>query len=191
MNENLEKVIEAILFWKGEPLTIAELSRTLHLPSGEVKQALRALEDKLAGRGVTLVRTDNEVSLATASEASELIARLQEEELSHELGKAALETLSIVLYRAPVTRRDIEYIRGVNSTAILRSLLIRGLIARTQSERDERQFLYQPTIALLAHLGIRSREELPEYAPVRAELDTAMTEPNTAASSEDSEPLLE
>lgn len=190
MNENLEKAIEAILFWKGEPLTIAELMRALRVPSGEVTQALRTLKEKLAGRGVTLVRTDNEVSLATASPVSELIARLQKEELSHELGKAALETLSIILYRAPVTRRDIEYIRGVNSTAILRSLLIRGLIERTQSERDERLFLYQPSIALLAHLGIHSREELPEYAPVRAELDTAMTEP-TSAMSEENQTLLE
>lgn len=176
--------LEAALFWKGEPLSIAELMRIMGVSSGEVRQGLRELEGVLSGRGIALVRTDNEVTLATAPELHELIERLHKEELSGELGKAAFETLAIVLYKGPVSRRDIEYIRGVNSTSILRTLLIRGLIERKQNEGDDlpapqdgvatrqagRVFLYRATIELLSRLGLKSAEELPDFAAMRNEL---------------------
>lgn len=165
--------IEAILFWKGEGVTLPELCRALKLPSNEVKRGLATLQEKLAGRGVALIQNDDEFSLATVPEASEFIENLRKEELSRELGKAALETLSIVLYKGMASRRDIEYIRGVNSTAILRSLLIRGLVERRQSEKDERVFLYHPTTDLLALLSLQSVSDLPEYTDVQAELDAA------------------
>ncbi|MDO8620192.1 MAG: SMC-Scp complex subunit ScpB [bacterium] len=168
-----EKQLEAILFWKGEPMTLPELCRALKLPSPEVKKALQALKENLSGRGITLIQTEDEIALATVPEMHERIEDLRKEELSRDLGKAALETLSIVLYKGTVSRRDIEYIRGVNSTAILRSLLIRGLILRKQSESDERIFLYHPTVELMSLLGLGSVEELPEYAGVRAELEVA------------------
>ena len=90
-------------------------------------QRVRAqLEQDLKGRGLSLVRTDDEVMLGTAKEFSGLIEDLAKEELSRDLGKAGLETLSIVLYLGPITRADIDYIRGVNSQFILRALLIRA-----------------------------------------------------------------
>lgn len=168
-----DKQIEALLFWKGEPMTLPELCRALKLPSNEVKKGLATLKEKLTGRGVALIQNDDEFSLATMPEASEFIENLRKEELSRELGKAALETLSIVLYKGKASRRDIEYVRGVNSTAILRSLLIRGLIERRQSEKDERVFLYHPTTDLLALLSLQHVEDLPEYAEVRTELEAA------------------
>lgn len=171
MNLELDAKIEAILFWKGEPISIAELSRLLHVSSSEVKQGLKVLEEKLYGRGVALIRTDNELALVTTAEASGLIEALRKEELSQDLSRAALETLAIILYRAPVSRRDIEYIRGVNTTSMLRTLLIRGLIERTAHKEDDRIFLYQPTIDLLAHLGIKNREGLPEFDAVKKELE--------------------
>lgn len=169
----IEKQIEAVLFWKGEPIARPELARILSVKGAEVDTALAALEKTLIGRGVRLMRKDDSVTLAAAPEASELIARLHREELDTELGKAALETLSIILYRAPVSRRDIEYIRGVNSTFILRNLLLRGLIERTTSEKDERVFLYRPSFELFSFLGMARVEELPEYVAVREELTTA------------------
>ena len=169
----IEKQIEAVLFWKGEPMTFPELCRALKLPSNEVKKGLAILKEKMQTRGLVLIQTEEEVALVTAPETHELIERLRKEELSKELGKAALETLSIVLYKGKASRRDIEYIRGVNSTAILRSLLIRGLVERKQSESDERVFLYHPTVELVSLLGIRDVEELPEFASVKAELATA------------------
>ncbi len=172
----LDKQIEAVLFWKGEPMTLPELCRSLKVSSVDAKKALEELKLKLEGRGITLVQTEDEIALATASATHEVIERLRKEELSTELGKAALETLSIVLYKGKVSRRDIEYIRGVNSTAILRSLLIRGLVERKQSETDERVFLYHPTIELVSLLGLSSVEDLPLLESIRAELEVAKTE---------------
>lgn len=173
MSISIGNQIEAILFWRGEPMTLPELCRALKLPSGDVKKGLQSLKEKLRERGLALIETEDEYALATAPDMHELIERLRTEELAKDLGKAALETLSIVLYKEKVSRRDIEYIRGVNSTAILRGLLIRGLIERRQNEDDERVFLYRPTIDLLSLLGIASAEELPEFQNIRAEFAAA------------------
>ncbi|HEY4508259.1 MAG TPA: SMC-Scp complex subunit ScpB, partial [Candidatus Paceibacterota bacterium] len=129
----------------------------------------------------------DDIALATAPETHALIERLRKEELARDLGKAAIETLSIVLYKGEVRRRDIDYIRGVNSTAILRSLLIRGLIERAQSTTDERMFLYRPTVKLSALLGVKSVDELPEYAAVRAELEAAQAAPSSDAEADNHE----
>lgn len=170
---DLDKQLEAMLFWRGEPMTLPELCRALKLPSADVRKGLQTFKEKLRGRGLALIQTEDEYALATAPDAHELIERLRKEELARDLGKAALETLSIVLYKEKVSRRDIEYIRGVNSTAILRNLLMRGLIERRQSEEDERVFLYRPTVDLLSLLGIASTEELPEFQNIRTELAAA------------------
>lgn len=167
---DLNVKIEAILFWKGEPVAVTELARMLLVGVAEVEKELVALRETFATRGVRLMRKDDYVALVTAPEVSELIARLHREELDSELGKAALETLSIVLYRSPISRRDIEYIRGVNSTFILRSLLIRGLVERVVNKKDERVFLYRPSFELLSFLGVAEVSELPEYAAVLKEL---------------------
>ncbi len=167
----LDAKIEAILFWKGEAVSIVELARMLKTPSGEIKRALKTLDEKLQSRGISLVRTDTDNALVTAKDASSLISDLQKEELSRELGKAALETLSLVLYRSPVSRREIEYVRGVNSTAILRSLLIRGLIERIPDANDVRGYRYCPTISLLSLLGIKDISALPEYETVKSEIE--------------------
>jgi segregation and condensation protein B len=92
-----------------------------------------------------------------------MIEELQKEELSRDLGRAGLETLTIILYKGPISRREIDYIRGVNSGFILRNLLIRGLIERAESQTGERSFSYKPTLALLEYLGISKRDDLPEY----------------------------
>lgn len=171
MSMEMDNQIEAILFWKGEALSIAELARMLKVPSGEIKKGLAELQVKLSNRGLTIVRTDNEVALVTAPSAAPLLEQLQKEELSKDIGRAGLETLSIILYRSPISRRDIEYIRGVNSTSILRTLLIRGLIEREHGTADERVFNYSPTIALLSMLGIGNREKLPEFEIIKNEMD--------------------
>ncbi len=134
-----------------------------------LETALGALKASLVGRGIVLVDTGSQVELRTAPGAATLIERLRKEELSKELSKASLETLSVILYRGPISRSDIDYVRGVNSTFILRSLLIRGLIERTVNPDDERSYLYRATPELLGHLGIASVSELPEYPAVLEE----------------------
>lgn len=160
---NLEKQIEAILLFKNEPVTLAELSKTLSTPIDEVKGAVKSLQDFYTDRGMVIINNGDEVALGTHPEASSLIEKLQKDELSRDLGRAGLETLSIILYKGPISRREIDYIRGVNSSFILRNLLVRGLIERSESLAGERSFSYNPTLELLRFLGVKNREELPEF----------------------------
>ena len=163
--------IEAVLFWKAEPVSFKKLAGLLNTDVNKVKDALQELENTLKGRGLTLVRTDEEVMLGTAKELSPLIEQLTKEELTRDLGKAGLETLSIVLYQGPISRANIDYIRGVNSQFILRNLLIRGLVERVENPKDARSYLYKTTLDLLSHLGISKIEELPEYEQVRRDIE--------------------
>jgi len=168
----LSRKIEAILFWKAEPVTKKKLAQLLDTNAESIKTALIELENALKGRGVTLVQTDDEVMLGTAKELSPLIEKLTKDELTHDLGKAGLETISIVLYQGPISRADIDYIRGVNSQFILRSLLIRGLVERVDNPSDARSYLYKPTLELLSHMGVAKIADLPEYDKVRVDIDS-------------------
>lgn len=167
----IDQKIEAILFFKAEPIGIAELSRILGASESDIKAGIALLEEKLVGRGVALLHKDGEIMLGTVPEAGRLIEGIIKEELSKELGRAGLETLSIVLYRGPISRSKIDHIRGVNSNFIVRNLLVRGLIERIPNPGDQRSFLYRPTFELLAYLGLSSVEKLPEYEVVRKEIE--------------------
>lgn len=171
---NLDAILEAILFFKGEPVPLATLAEITHEPKEHIERSLIALEGKLQGRGVMLVRHDNSVMLATAPGAAQTIESMLKEELSRELSKPALETLTIILYRGPISRPQIDYIRGVNSHFILRTLLIRGLIEKTADQKNNRTVLYQTTTELMGHIGISRLEDLPEYDHVRKDTDASL-----------------
>ncbi len=183
-NTHLTEKIEAVLFWKGEPVTIKRLAEMLAVSVEEIETALVELDKLLEGRGVRLTRLTDEVLLTTHPRVSDLIDGLTKEEISRDLGKAGLETLTIVAYRGPVSRRDIDYIRGVNSQFILRNLLVRGLVERVVNPKDERGFLYQPTLDLLNHLGIKNRSELPEYDALQAKLAAVVEQEEKEKSTE-------
>lgn len=187
----LDAKIEAILFWKGESISLKKLAAMLETTEDEVAVALIELEKRLEGRGLQLVRKDDEVMLGTHRDMGPVIEKLTKEELVRDLGKAGLETLSIVLYRGPVSRRDIDYIRGVNSQFILRNLLVRGLVERVESPDDKRQFLYKPTFDLLRHLGLGTVTDLPEFEDVRCEIEATKPEPENeeAEATEPQQPI--
>lgn len=166
---NLASKIEAILFYKTDAMTVPKLARLLGKGEADVTDALAELEASLQGRGITLMRVGDEVMLATAGEMSEFVEKLSKEEREGELSKASVETLSIILYKDGATKSDIDYIRGVNSSYILRALEIRGLVER-KNQSGERSSRYVPTSDLYAHLGITKKEELPEYARLVEEL---------------------
>ncbi|MCX6712998.1 MAG: SMC-Scp complex subunit ScpB [Candidatus Vogelbacteria bacterium] len=167
----LDSQLEAILFFKAEPVSLKRLAEMTGVKTDTIEEALAILETKLAGRGLILVRNGDETMLGTAGEASELIEKIQKDELSHDLGKAALETLSVILYRGPISRPDIDYIRGVNSSFILRSLLVRGLVDRVSNPADSRSYLYKPTFDLLTHLGVAKIADLPEYESLKDKIE--------------------
>ncbi len=171
---NITRQIEAILFWKAEPIAIKKLVTLLGegVTIEDVKAGLANLELALSNRGLTVIQTDEEVTLGTSPDLSTLIEKLTKDELSRDLGKAGLETLSIVLYQGPISRADIDYIRGVNSQFILRALMIRGLVERVDNPQDARSFLYKPTLQLLAHMGISKISDLPDYELVRSDIES-------------------
>lgn len=166
----LDQKIEAILFFKGEAVSVPVLANMVGVSEDEIQQGVETLEEKLVERGLTVLHKDDELMLGTVPEAGVLIEMLIKEELSKDLGKAGLETLSIVLYRGPIARSKIDYIRGVSSTFILRNLLVRGLVERISNPADQRSFLYRPTFELLSYLGISRIEDLPEYESVKQEV---------------------
>lgn len=163
---NLESKIEAVLFWKGEPMSLKKLATILNASEAEINEAIQKLKENLAGRGIVLQEKENEVTLGTSGEMSKLFEDLQKEELNKELSKATLETLSIVLYKNGVSRAEIDYIRGVNSSFTLRALSVRGLVEKTTDTKDNRRYIYKPSFELLSFMGVKSVEELPDYAEV-------------------------
>jgi len=172
---DITKKIEALLFYKNEPVSISHLATTLTVSEEEISDALKQLSTSLTGHGICLIQNGSEVMLATTPDVSELIEAYTKEELSKDLGKAGLETLTIILYKGPVSRRDVDYIRGVNSNFILRNLLVRGLIERVEKTEGERGYLYQPTFELLQYMGIKNCKELPEFESVTNNIDTALS----------------
>lgn len=183
-NNELEKGIEAVLFWKGEPVSIKKLSQIFSAQGGstegrqkvvteeEILTALKKLEESLMGRGVSLIWKEDEVALGTSKDTSELIEKLTKEELVRDLGRAGLETLSIIIYQGPISRAEIDYIRGVQSTFILRNLMIRGLVEKVNNPKDQRSFLYKPTFELLSYMGITKIEEMPEFKEAKTEIES-------------------
>lgn len=162
--------LESILFLKGEPVNISWLSKTLDKKEEEIIVALEELFKRLENRGVCLVRNGDNVVLATATESAEILKSIVQSELDSELSKASLETLSIIIYKNTASRAEIDYIRGVNSSFILRNLLVRGLIEREAQKSEDKSYVYKSSLSLLEHLGVKSLEELPDYASVSAKL---------------------
>lgn len=169
---NLESKIEAILFWKAEPISRKKLSEILKVGELEVGEGIEKLKENLKTRGIVLLEKDGEITLGTAPELSDLIENLQKEELSRELSKASLETLSIVLYKNGVSRAEIDYIRGVNSSFTLRALSIRGLVEKSTDPKDNRRYIYKPSFELLSYMGVTSVHELPDYGEVNNSIET-------------------
>lgn len=167
---DLSAKIESILFFKSEPLSRDWLAKTLGVTIGDIDIALVELEKKLTGSGLVILMKGEEVMLGTAPEYSAIIENLIKEELARDLGKAGLETLAIIIYEGPLSRTEIDYIRGVNSSFILRHLLVRGLVDRLPKPDDARTFLYGPSFQLLQYLGVAKIEDLPEYENIRQEL---------------------
>jgi segregation and condensation protein B len=167
MNE-LSQQIEALLFALGGPLTRDELQKQLHVSPQDLEAALTALSQ--GGRGIVVVDDGTAVELRTSAATASLVERIRKEEYAREIGRAGQETLAAILYRGPLTRSEIDFIRGVNSSQTLRTLTMRGLVRRVPNPKDERSFLYEPTTELLAQLGVGRMSEVSGFSEIRAKL---------------------
>ncbi len=172
----LEVLLEAALFFRGGTISKKELATQTGFSVEDVETGLTSLTMSLEGRGIRVVSEGNTVALATAPEAHELIEKMRRDELEGPLGKAGLETLAIIIFRGPLARSDIEYVRGVNCSSILRSLLIRGLVERIENPADKRSFCYQATAELPAYLGVGALTEIPGYDDMRINIENIFNE---------------
>jgi segregation and condensation protein B len=154
--------VEALLFVAIEPATPGQLATALETDTSEVNSALDDLDASLRTRGLRLQRFSGRVQLTTAPESAEAIERFLGLEATSHLSRAALETLAIIAYQQPVTRPQVDSIRGVNSDGVMRSLLSKGLIQEGgRAEGPGRPILYSTTPEFLQHFGLNSLTELP------------------------------
>lgn len=160
----LKNKLEALLFISPRPLTIKKLAGILEAEYEETKDALTSLiqEYRERGGGVKLLSHGEEVQMVTDVDTADIVQKFLKDETTGELTKPSIETLSIVAYRGPVTKSDLEKIRGVNCSLILRNLMMRGLVV---AEEDKKRLITYYTISVdfLKHLGLTKIQDIPEY----------------------------
>ena len=164
---SLSVKLEALLFVAGEPVAPTQLATALDVAPSVIERGLNELGASLASRGLRLQRHAGRVQLTTAPQLAELIERFLGLEATTHLSRAALETLAIIAYQQPVTRPQIDSIRGVNSDSMMKSLLNKGLILESgRADGPGRPILYSTTPEFLQHFGLNSILEMPPLAPL-------------------------
>lgn len=168
MSQTLTRDLESLLLVAAKPLTIRKLAELTGAAPEDVTAALESIAADLnrPERGLQLQRQGQQVALVTSPLSASVVAAFLKDEQSGELTDPAIETLTIVAYRGPVTKADLDQIRGVNCALILRTLLVRGLV-ETVDDAPGPEVQYQVTLDFLRALGLRSVAELPDYEQLR------------------------
>jgi segregation and condensation protein B len=160
---NLKSQILSILFVASKPVSLDELRATLEISEDELKNAIAEIVQENQTNGIILLAHHNKLQLASNPENSSPVKKFLSLELREKLTDAGLETLAIIAYKQPVSKAEIENIRGVNSQYSIRHLLIRGLIEKIQSPSDKRMQLYRTTLEFMQFLGLKDMNELPDF----------------------------
>ncbi len=162
---DLKKHIESLLFISGEPMSLKNLVRVLEISEEEIKSSIESLKSDFSGqnRGLTIIESGENYQLTTSPASSDIISKYLKETLKEDLTPASLETLAIISYKGPMTRPEIDNIRGVNSSFIIRNLLIRGLIERDLDVKKANAYVYKISFDLLRKLGLEKIEQLPGF----------------------------
>jgi segregation and condensation protein B len=165
----LKYLIEGLLFASGEPLALNRIVELLNSSKEEIETSISELlfDYQNDNRCLDIIKKGNEgqilYQLVTNKNISVLVQKLNNTVLEGDLTKGALEVLSIVIYRGPLNRSEIDEVRGVNSSYILRALTLRGLINRYQNPNRKSEYLYEVSFDLMKHLGLNDVASLPEY----------------------------
>lgn len=152
----------------GEPISIERISKFTKAGKKAVEEALEELRKDYAGRGIVILEKGGSIQFGTNPENKETVEKFVKSEFTDDLTKAGLETLAIIAYKGPMTRAEVEYIRGVNSSFTVRNLLMRGLVSRRENPKDARSYLYEIGFDFLKHFGITKPDELPKYEELSA-----------------------
>lgn len=178
-------LVESILFVASEAVTIAQLAKALECAPALVESALTELQASYQQRGIRLQRTGDHVQLVTAPEAASVVGRFLGVERSARLSNAALEVLAIIAYRQPLTKAQIEAIRGVDSSSALRMLLTRELISeQSRLETAGRPILYGTTALFLQQFGLTSLTELPTIEGLAGAMPNQADDAGSSSSSD-------
>lgn len=162
--DGLKSLIESLLFVSNKPLKSKEFEKYTNFSETQILTALKELKKDKANSGIILLESPDGYQLATNSANSSTIKNFLNAELREKLTDATVEVLAIIAYRQPISKAEIEAIRGVNSQYSIRNLLMRGLIEKIPNPNDARSILYQTTTELLQHLGLSSVLDLPEFS---------------------------
>lgn len=164
--KDLTSILESILFVASKPLTVTSIARALEVTEGEVENALTHIGEKYTGvSGIHYIRVEDTIQLVTNPENAEAVEKFVARDILGELTRAQLETLTVIGYRGPITRPEIEEIRGVNCAVILRTLLIRDLIDEHESKTSVLP-TYTISLTALRHLGVDQVSQLPDYEDI-------------------------
>jgi segregation and condensation protein B len=162
---NIKSIIESLLFAWGEPLNTNEISRILNVKPGYVNQALEEMMKSRSGNpdsGLIIQKFGNSYQLTTKKDNYDFIQTLLQTSVNKSLSTAAMETLSIIAYKQPVTKVEIELIRGVKCANVIKGLLDKNLIREAgKIDKPGRPTLYATTDEFLRHFGLNSINELP------------------------------
>jgi segregation and condensation protein B len=159
-------MVESLLFVASEPVPITQIAEALEVKVAEIEEALVDLNAEIVARGVRVQRKGEKVQLTTQPECAPYVEKFLGLDLTTRLSKPALETLAIIAYQQPVTRAQIEHVRGVNCDGVLSTLLNRGLIEEVgRLETAGRPIQYGTTFAFLQHFGLRGLEDMPSLQP--------------------------
>lgn len=168
MSSSLQSQLESLLFISPKPLTLKKLVEVTRYSLEDVALALEQLlqNTNTSQRGVRIILHDEKYMMTTSEDHRELVDRFVKDDLTSELTKPALETLTIIAYRGPITKAELELIRGVNCSLILRNLMMRGLV-ESKEDKKNMQTYFNVTLQFLRHLGLTQIFDLPEYETLR------------------------
>ncbi len=179
MNQLTSK-IHSLLFVTSKPMSVKQLAKFVDAPETAIQSALQELKAYTANSGVILLEANGSFQLATASSNTDIVTNFLNSDLREQLTDATAEVLAIIAYRQPISKSEIESIRGVNSQYSIRALLMRGLIEKVSNPDDSRSNYYQITTEFLQQLGISSIDDLPNFE----ELTQNIKLPETPAAQE-------
>lgn len=189
----LTALVESLLFVSGEPVPVSRIAQALEVGVDQVEEVLAELKtvsNNGASRGVVLQRKGDKVQLTTRPESAPYIERFLGLSLTSRLSKPALETLAIIAYQQPVTRPEIEMVRGVNCDGVIQTLLSKGLIEEVgRLETAGRPIQYGTTFAFLQYFGLRSLDDMPPLKVDEPPAETAASEPAVDATPDDAPEL--
>jgi segregation and condensation protein B len=177
---SIKSKIESLLFISAKPMTVKQLSDLINKDAKEIKAAGDELvEDyKNNNKGIQIIKNGSKYQMVSSPDNAKLVQALIKDETTGELTRPSLETLTIIAYRGPISKIDLDRIRGVNCALILRNLLLRGLI-ESKHDKKKKENYYNITFDFIRYLGNNDIRELPDYERLHKDdtLDRMLAEP--------------